>query len=72
MYNTGLNCINWQRVPGPDNVRDGLTTGWATGLIDLQQSGGQTIIVSFQNHSRYDGWYNTYTYLDDVQIVIGP
>jgi len=71
MVNAGLGCNVWQRVPGPQNSRDGKTSGWARGYIDLGDYQGQTIILSFKNHNRYDGWYNTYTYLDNIEIVIG-
>jgi hypothetical protein len=68
--NSGLGCNIWWRVPGPGNIRDEQTSGWAIGIIDLEGFQGQTIIVSFQNHNRFDGWYNTYTYLDDIKIVV--
>ncbi|MDZ7587222.1 MAG: hypothetical protein U0946_05685 [Patescibacteria group bacterium] len=55
-------CAVWKRVPP--------TTGWATGTIDLTPYRGQIITLSFQNYNRFDGWYNTYTYLDDVKLVI--
>lgn len=70
LVNTGLGCNVWWRVPGPHNIRDGQTTGWANGFINLERYQGQTIQISFQNHNRFDGWYNTYTYLDNVEIVI--
>jgi hypothetical protein len=65
---TGLNCNNWRRVPGPENPRGGETSGWATGEIDLDAYAGQTVTISFRNYNRYDGWYNTYTYIDNVNI----
>ncbi len=68
--NEGLGCNVWWRIPGPRNIRDGQTSGWATGLIDLDRFQGQIIEVSFQNHNRFDGWYNTYTYLDNIEILI--
>jgi hypothetical protein len=68
----GLDCSKWWRVPGTENSRSGQTDGWATGTIDLNAFQGETITISFQNHNRLDGWYNTYTYLDDVRMVIVP
>jgi hypothetical protein len=68
---TGLGCNNWRRVPGPENPRGGQTTGWATGEIDLGAYAGQAVTISFRNYSRYDGWYNTYTYIDSVNIEGG-
>lgn len=69
---TGLSCDKWRRVPGPENPRDGSQSGWATGVIDLRPYKGQMIKISFRNYNRFDGWYNTYTYLDDVRLVTGP
>jgi len=66
--NTGLGCGNWWRVPGVKNPRDNRTSGWAEVKIDLTDYQGETITLSFRNHSRYDSWYNTYTYVDAVQI----
>lgn len=70
--NANLGCGHWRRVPGPENVRGGAATGWATGTIDLSAFRDQNVTVSFQNHSRFDGYYNTYTYLDNVRLVTVP
>jgi hypothetical protein len=70
--NTNLGCSNWRRVPGIENVRDGEIDGWATGSVDLTDYAGMTITLSFRNYSRFDNWYNTYTYLDNVQLVVTP
>jgi hypothetical protein len=66
--NAGLKCAQWWRVPGPDNPRNGQTDGWATGEIDLSGYVGQDVVIAFRNYNRYDGWYNTYTYVDRVTI----
>jgi hypothetical protein len=66
--NESLGCNVWWRVPGPRNIRDGKTSGWATGFIDLDRYQGETIKISFQNHNRFDSWYNTFTYLDNIAI----
>jgi hypothetical protein len=58
-------CANWYRIP-PSN--------WQTGSIDLISPvdyRGKTVTVQFQNWSRTDHWYNTFTYLDNVELVIG-
>lgn len=58
----GLSCSNWHRVP---------TSGWGTGSIDLMTPidyRGKTITVYFENWNRKDGWYNTFTYLDNVRV----
>jgi hypothetical protein len=59
----------WKRVPGPDNPRNGVTTGWAPATLDLRPYRGQMVTLSFRLYSRADNWYNTYVYIDDVQIV---
>lgn len=71
MVSQGLGCNVWRRVPGPENPRNGQTAGWAEATVDLSPYKGQTVTFSFRNYSRYDGWYNTYTYLDDVRVVFG-
>ncbi len=66
-----LSCDTWYRIPGPENERDGRTDGWATGSVDLSAYNGAFITVSFENHNTGDEYYNTYTYVDDIEIVIG-
>ena len=70
--NTNLSCLNWRRVPGVENVRDGEIDGWATGSVDLTAFAGMNVTLSFRNYNRLDGWYNTYTYLDNIQLVVTP
>ncbi len=67
-HTTGLSCSTWWRVPGPDNMRHGQAAGWIEETIDLTGYAGQTVTVSFRNYSRYDKYYNTYTYLDNVRL----
>jgi hypothetical protein len=68
----GLSCEHWWRVPSPENPRDpGRTSGWATGEIDLSGYAGQTVVVSFRNYNRIDGWYSTYTHIDNVSVEGG-
>ena len=60
-----VDCSQWYRLPD---------TGWHQGSIDLLQPvdyRGKTITVSFQNWNRYDHYFNTLTYLDNVNIVGG-
>jgi hypothetical protein len=71
-FDNNNRCL-WYRVPGPgNNARNSQTSGWATGTVDLNAYRGQTITVSFRNYNRPDGYYNTYTYLDDVQVLLTP
>lgn len=67
LVNQGLSCSNWWRVPGPDNQRGGRTSGWAAGKVSLAGYAGQ-VTISFRNYNRVDGWYNTYTYVDNVAL----
>jgi len=43
--------------------------GWRYATIDLTDYAGQTIQMAFANHNRWDEHFNTWTLLDDVQIV---
>lgn len=60
-----VSCANWYRLP---------QAGWNEASIDLTQPvdyRGKEITISFQNWSRFDHWFNTFTYLDDVRLRIG-
>lgn len=60
-----VSCSFWYRLPA---------TGWQQAGIDLIQPvdfRGKTVTISFQNWNRYDHYYNTFTYLDDVKLVVG-
>jgi uncharacterized repeat protein (TIGR01451 family) len=43
--------------------------GWKIREVDLTAYRGQSITIRFENWSRADGWYNTWTYVDDVRIL---
>jgi uncharacterized repeat protein (TIGR01451 family) len=45
---------------------------WRQHTWDLSQYRGKTIELSFGNVIRADWWYNTYTYLDDVEVLCRP
>ena len=70
--NAGLDCSVWRRIPGPENPRHSATSGWATEEIDLTPYRGQSITIRFRNYSRFDHWFNTYTYVDNVHIETAP
>jgi hypothetical protein len=62
---SNVSCANWYRLP---------ESGWNQASIDLLQPvdyRGKLITVSFQNWSRFDHWYNTFTYLDNVRLSNG-
>jgi len=42
--------------------------GWRTGTINLG-AGGLPINLSLEVYNRFDNWYNTYVYIDDVRLV---
>jgi hypothetical protein len=64
---TGVSCNKQWRVPGPENPRPE-TTGWHEAALDLSAYAGQSIAVAFRNYSRFDHYYNTHTYLDNVRL----
>ncbi len=66
----GSNPCLWNRVPSAGNPRGGITSGWAVGQVNLTQYAGQTITIRFRIINRPDTFYNTYTFLDEVKIVI--
>lgn len=61
-------CNAFRRVPGAENPRpqDG---AWAVNSISLDAYKGQFVTVFFRNYSRPDNLFNTYTYLDKVELV---
>ena len=42
--------------------------GWKNGEIDLAPYSGQSVTIRFENWSRFDHWYNSWTYVDDVRV----
>jgi hypothetical protein len=65
------NCTTRWRVPGAGNPRpepNGQMTGWYEYSLDLNAYRDQTITIYFRNYSRFDNYYNTYTYLDNVRV----
>ncbi len=73
--NTAFNpsdVCKWYRVPSDENSRDGVTTGWANKTMVLTDYQGHTIKLTFKNQNGPDSFYNTYTYLDNVKIIVGP
>jgi hypothetical protein len=60
-----ISCNFWYRLP---------ESGWKEASVDLTQPvdfRGKTVTLSFQNWNRYDNFMNTFTYLDDVKLVVG-
>lgn len=67
-----ISCGNWKRVPGPENPRNTATTGWASGKFSLNDYKGQSILISFRNYNRYDNYYNTVSFIDNVNVKYIP
>lgn len=58
-------CNKWKRVP---------ESGWAQAEVDLiapLDYRGKTVTLLFENWNRFDNYYNTVTYLDDITIEVG-
>jgi hypothetical protein len=43
--------------------------GWRTGTVDLKPYSGRAVEVCFANVTRVDELFNSWTFLDDVQLV---
>jgi hypothetical protein len=52
-------------APGCGRTKD---LGWKFFSYDLTAFRGQSITIRFEDVSRIDGWYNTWTYVDEVEI----
>ena len=64
-------------VPGCSNLQD---SGWRTpdqpwggtsypDVLDLTEWKGKSVEIRFELWTRWDGYYNTWAYLDDVKVV---
>ncbi len=53
------------QVPGCDSLQN---LGWKLGAVDLSDYQGQSVRVLFCNVTRQDKYFNTWTYLDDVDV----
>jgi len=42
--------------------------GWRSVKLDLSAYKGQVVTLYLANFSRWDGWDNTYTYIDNVEV----
>jgi hypothetical protein len=45
------------------------TTGWRVFNFDVTGYQGTSITLRLQNVSGFDNWYNTWTYVDDIQLL---
>ena len=56
--------------PDPGNLSCGnrYDSGWQQGEFNLSAYKGQTILLTFFVENHYDGYWNTYAYLDNIRI----
>ena len=59
-------CTDWQYdIPCP--------SPWREAVIALDNYRGEAIVITLYNAmTNTDGWYNTYTYVDDVSVQTSP
>jgi hypothetical protein len=50
-----------------DNLYD---TGWEQAEFNLSDYAGQTVLLTFFNENHEDGYWNTYSYLDNIRIEV--
>lgn len=47
-------------------------SGWQDAEFDLSSYAGQMVMLTFFNENHKDGYWNTYSYLDNIRIEVGP
>ena len=47
-------------------------TGWHYVTVDLGQYAGQTVQLAFANHNREDNLFNTWSFVDNIQVQDWP
>jgi hypothetical protein len=52
-----------------DNLYD---SGWQRAEFNLSAYAGQRVLLTFFNENHKDGYWNTFSYLDNIRIVVGP
>jgi hypothetical protein len=45
-------------------------TGWEQAEFDLSAYAGQTVLLTFFNENHNDGYWNTYSYLDNIRVEV--
>ena len=58
--------------PGNLSCSNLYDSGWSQAEFDLSAYVGQTVILTFFNENHFDGYWNTYSYLDNIRIELGP
>lgn len=52
----------------PSETNPAKDLGWRSVTLDLGQFKGQNIILYLAAFNRVDGWFNTWAYIDDIQL----
>jgi hypothetical protein len=58
--------------PGNLNCSNQYDSGWNQAKLDLSAYVGQTVTLTFFNENHGDGYWNTYSYLDNIRIETEP
>jgi hypothetical protein len=60
--------------PDPGNLNCGslFDSGWQAVEFNLSAYKGQTVVLTFFNENHGDHYWNTYSYLDNIRIEVGP
>jgi hypothetical protein len=60
--------------PDPGNLSCGnlYDSDWLGAEFDLSAYKGQTVVLTFFNENHADHYWNTYSYLDNIRIEVGP
>ena len=57
-------------APGPPGCGYLQDLGWQKAEVSLRKYKGQGVVLRFSNVTRRDGWYNTWTYLDGIEVIL--
>jgi len=56
----------------PVNLCIPYDSGWQQAEFDLSDYAGKQVVLTFFNENHVDGWFNTYSYLDNIRIEVVP
>jgi hypothetical protein len=58
--------------PGNLNCANLYDSGWNGAEFNLSAYKGQTVVLTFFNENHGDRYWNTYSYLDNIRVEVGP
>ena len=58
--------------PGNLSCTNLYDSGWSQAELNLSAYAGQTVTLTFFNENHKDGYWNTYSYLDNIRIETEP